>query len=85
MALQGITGAFCCVIWSMLTDIKKKADKNADELAVYKILVAERHITKTELKDSVDSINQAFERHASRIDVRLDRLEQRILEMKDHQ
>lgn len=83
MVLQGLTSAFCVVLWSILNNIRAKADKTADDLSSYKLLVAERYTSKTELKDSVEAINQAFERHATRIDIRLDRLEERIIEMRE--
>lgn len=79
--LQALLGGICAILWSNLSDIKKKADKVADDLSDYKTQSAEKFITKVELKDAVESLNQAFERHASRIDQRLDKLEERILEM----
>jgi ubiquinone biosynthesis protein UbiJ len=80
--VEALLGALCCVLWSNLNDVKRKADKVAEDLADYKTQSASTYITKVELKDAVESLNQAFERHASRIDARLDRLEEHIMEMK---
>lgn len=81
--LQAVVSAFCAVLWSQLQDTKKKAEKASEDLASYKVAAAEKFLTKIELKDAVEVLNKAFERHATRIDERLDKLEERILKMTE--
>lgn len=83
-AFQAILSALCVVLWTQLQDTKKKADKALDDLSEYKVVAAEKYLSKRELKDAVDNLNRAFEQHATRIDTRLDKLEQHIMEMKGH-
>jgi len=80
--LQAALGGISCILWRNLSDVKHKAEKAADDLANYKVFVAEKYITSDELRQAVDALNQAFERHASRMDVRLDKLEGHIMELK---
>lgn len=81
--VQALLGALCAVLWSALTETKKKAEKVESDLASYKIHVAEHYSTSEELKDALRDINKAFEAYGTKLDVRLDRLEERLNKMID--
>jgi hypothetical protein len=76
--LQALIGGFCAVLWMLFNETRKRADKANEDLSQYKIFVAERYTTAEELKQAVDSINKAFESYASKLDIRLDRIEAKL-------
>lgn len=78
MALQGITSAFCVILWSILNNIRTKADKTSDDLATYKVHVAETYASSAELREALAAINRSFEAYSSKLDARLDRIESKI-------
>lgn len=80
--LQGLCAIVATVLWSNFTDMKKKIEKLDDELATHKIEAAGKFLTRDEMKSVVDSVNQALDRHADKLENRLDRLEKHILESR---
>lgn len=77
-ALNGVTGMFVILLWSWMKDIKAKADKATEDLAAYKIEVAEKYTTGEELREAVNSLNRAFESYSTKLDTRLDRIEAKL-------
>ncbi len=78
MALNGIVGAFCVVLWTILNNIRTKADKTADDFAAYKVHVAETYASSTELREALAVINRSFENYSNKLDTQLARIEQKI-------
>jgi phage-related minor tail protein len=84
--VQALLGALCAVLWFTLTETKKKAEKVEGDLASYKIHVAETYSTSEELKDALRDINKTFEAYGTKLDARLDRIDERLnkmIEQKD--
>jgi hypothetical protein len=79
--IQALLGALCVVLWFLLTETKKKADKVENDLAVYKVHVAETYASSAELKDALRDINKAFEAYGTKLDARLDRIDERLNKM----
>lgn len=80
--IQGLAAIVATVLWSDYKDMKKKMEKLDDELATHKIEAAGKYLTRDEMKSVVDSVNQALDRHADKLENRLDRLEKHILESR---
>lgn len=76
--VQALLGALCAVLWANLQETKKKADRVENDLATYRVHVAETYASSAELKDALASINKAFEAYSSKLDIRLDRIEAKI-------
>jgi phage-related minor tail protein len=79
--IQALLGALCAVLWASLTETKKKAEKVEHDLAQYRVHVAETYASSTELKEALKDINKAFEAYGTKLDQRLDRLEERLNKM----
>jgi uncharacterized protein YlxW (UPF0749 family) len=79
--VQALLGALCAVLWASLTETKKKAEKVDSELAAYKVHVAETYASSTELKEAIKDINKAFEAYGTKLDARLDRIDERLNKM----
>lgn len=91
--LQAVLGAFGAVLWSVFNDLKKKHDdledefykckhEAAKELADYKADSAAKFLTREEMEKMVGSIRQTLDRNADKLEARLDRLEERITEVR---
>lgn len=91
--LQALLGAFGAVLWSLYGDIKCKHEEledeffkfraeSAKELADYKTDSAARFLTREEMEKMVGSIRQTLDRNADKLEARLDRLEERITEVR---
>lgn len=81
-AVQGVLGMLVVLIWTNHRDVKAKADKASEDLANYKLFVAEKYTTGEELREAVAAINRSFDQYSTKLDARLDRLEERILEAR---
>lgn len=81
--IQALLGALCAVLWASLQETKKKAEKVENDLAQYRIHVAETYASSAELKDALATINKTFEAYSSKLDVRLDRIEAKIDQKAD--
>jgi predicted nucleic acid-binding Zn-ribbon protein len=79
--VQALLGALCAVLWSALTETKKKAEKVEAELAAYKVEAAEKFTTKHELRTALESITKALEQQGSKMENRFDKLEERLNKM----
>jgi phage-related minor tail protein len=79
--VQALLGALCAVLWANLTETKKKAEKVENDLAQYKVHVAETYASSTELKEALRDINKAFEAYGTKLDARLDRIDERLNKM----
>lgn len=78
MALQALVGAFCVVLWNILNNVRTKADKTAEDLAAYRVHVAETYASSAELREALAAINRSFEAYSSKLDARLDRIEGKL-------
>lgn len=76
--IQALLGALSTVLWVMLYETRKKAEKVEQELAAYKVEAAEKFTTKHELRAAIESLSKAIEMQSSRMDSRFDRLEERL-------
>lgn len=79
LTLQGLGGAFCAVLWLNFRDLKSKSEKTSDDLAKYKIHIAETYVTQSELAKAVD----AFHRSIDAIFAKLDRIEDKLDHKQD--
>lgn len=79
--IQALLGALCAVLWANLTETKKKAEKVENELALYRVHVAETYASSTDLKEAIKDINKAFEAYGTKLDQRLDRIDERLNKM----
>lgn len=79
--IQALLGALCAVLWANLTETKKKAERVETELAQYKVHVAEHYASSEELKDALRDINKTFEAYGTKLDARLDRIDERLNKM----
>lgn len=80
--VQGLVAMFVTLLWTNHRDVKARADKAAEDLAAFKLFVAEKYTTGEELREAVSAINRAFDSYSTKLDVRLDRLEERILDAR---
>lgn len=80
--VQGLVAMFVTLLWTNHRDVKSKADKAADDLAAFKLFAAEKYTTGEELREAVAAINRAFDSYSTKLDVRLDRLEERLMEAR---
>lgn len=80
--LQGLCAIVVTILWTNFRDVKAKADKANEDLANYKLFVAEKYTTSEELREAVTAINRSFDQYSTKLDARLDRLEERILEAR---
>lgn len=80
--LQGLCVIVATILWANFKDVKAKADKANNDLAEYKLIVAEKYTTGEELREAVAAINRSFDQYSTKLDARLDRLEERILEAR---
>lgn len=69
------------MLWANLNETKKKAEKVDAELAAYKVHVAETYASSTELKEALRDINKTFEAYGTKLDQRLDRIDERLNKM----
>lgn len=76
--VQGMLGVFCTLIAYGYKDMKTKQEATQTELTNYKLHVAEHYTTRDDLKEAVTSINKSFENFSDKLDVRLDRLENKL-------
>lgn len=76
--VQILLGGFSAVLWANFKEAKATAISTAAELAAYKILIAEKYSTKTELKDALNQVTFAFEKYSEKLDTRLERIEGKI-------
>lgn len=81
-AFQGVCAMLITVLWFLFRDVKAKAEKATNDLSAYKLDVAEKYTTGEELREAVAAINRAFDGYSTKLDNRLDRLEERILEAR---
>lgn len=81
-AFQGLASMLIVVLWAILRDLKLKVEKLDDDVANHKIEAAGKYLTRDEMKNMVETINQTLERHADKVDHRFDRFEQRLLEAR---
>lgn len=79
--IQALLGALCAVLWANLTETKKKAEKVDAELSQFKVHVAETYASSIELKEALRDINKAFEAYGTKLDLRLDRIDERLNKM----
>jgi predicted nucleic acid-binding Zn-ribbon protein len=79
--VQALLGALCAVLWANLTETKKKAEKVENDLAQYRVHVAETYASSTELKEAIKDINKSFEAYGTKLDARLDRIDERLNKM----
>lgn len=81
--IQALLGALCAVLWFMLTETKKKAEKVESDLAQFKVDAATNFTTKHELRAAIESFSKAIEVQGNKIDNRFDKLEERLNKMLD--
>jgi len=77
-AVQGLLG----ILWGIMTwnfiDVKKRAEKASEDLAAYKIMVAEKYVTAESLDKAVNNINIILANHIISLDKRFDKMEGKI-------
>jgi lipopolysaccharide biosynthesis regulator YciM len=78
--IQSLLGALCIVLWAMLTETKKKAERVEADLAQYKVEAAMSFSTKHELQSAIEAVSRAIEQQGNKIDSRFDRIEDRLIE-----
>lgn len=54
------------------------AEKNSVDFSAYKVVIAEKYSTKSELKDVLSQVTIAFEKYGEKLDTRLERIEGKI-------
>lgn len=54
--------AFCSVLWFLFLSVRADARKALDQLAAYKLHVAETYVTQDSLTKAIDGLNQAIGR-----------------------
>jgi len=85
--IQALLGALCCILWFLLTETKKKAEKVESDLAQFKVEAATNFTTKHEMRAAIESLSKVIETQGSRMENRFDKIEERlvkILEQKEH-
>lgn len=58
IVIQGLLTALCGVLWYMFIEVKKKADKNAEDLLLYKNYVSQTYVTDSQLTKVLEALNQ---------------------------
>lgn len=86
-ALNGTLAIGATVLWSIIQDIKTKSkelevkiDKLDDALVVHQLDVNARFVTREELKHFLASITQTLDRQTDKLEARMERMEERILD-----
>ena len=82
--VQALLGALCAVLWSALTETKKKAEKIEADLAQFKVDAATNFTTKHEMRAAIESLSKVIEAQGNRIESRFDKIEDRLSKMADH-
>jgi hypothetical protein len=82
--VQALLGALCIVLWFLLTETKKKAEKVEAELAQFKVEAATNFTTKHEMRAAIESLSKVIEMQGNRIENRFDKIEERLSKILDN-
>lgn len=58
IVIQGLLTALCAVLWYMFLEVKRKADKNSEDLLTYKTYIAQTYVSQPQLNTSIDALMQ---------------------------
>lgn len=58
IVIQGLLATLCGVLWYMFLDVKRKADKNSDDLQAYKTYIAQTYVSQPQLTTAIDALLQ---------------------------
>jgi predicted nucleic acid-binding Zn-ribbon protein len=82
---QAVLGAFAAVLWFLFQDVKSKAEKATNDLAEFKTIVAQVYVSHTALKDTLGDIKEMFRDYETKMDQRLNRIEDKLDEVRSKQ
>ena len=68
LVLQALGGGFCALLWFNFREVKSHLKNVADDLAAYKLHIAENYVTQNELTKAIDSLTKSIDNMSSKLD-----------------
>jgi hypothetical protein len=68
IALQVLGGGFCTLIWFNFREVKQNLKAVTEDLALYKLHIAENYVTQNELTKAIDGLSKAIDGLSSKLD-----------------
>ena len=79
LVLQALGGGFCALLWFNFREVKSHLKNVSDDLAAYKLHIAENYVTQNELTKAIDGLAKSVDNMSSK----LDRIEDKLSAKQD--
>jgi len=76
--IEGLLAGFAFVLWAVFWNTKKLAENTVNDLAAYKLHVAETYVTGSALNKSIDALIKSLDALSDAVFKKLDKIEDKL-------